>query len=562
MFAGASLVRRFGWHTDLLPAAFVSLGVSALGVFYLANSIPVNWRWAGDISMPVAAIVVLLLAGREARNRTALDLLPYARIWVFASLVYYAILGLANNGVGHWEPNYRFWPAIWSSDNELPWIFAEAIRKGWNLADLFGGYWSPTDRPPLMTGAHLLLGEVFGWLQFGNDGVYLRGQAYNAAAVTLNALWAPACWWLLITLRRGIDNFGRKAILLFIGCLPFVLFNTTYGWPKAFGAAFALVAFGLAWQARKDYKAESPKTIIILFFVLGAFSMLSHTSATIFLAPLGILLFWWTGRRSSRAFLIGLAIALALMATWSLFKATILPSGDPVTKFALTGDFGFGHPERSLWKMLSERYDTLSLWQWLEIKKTMLFQSFLPLNHPVTQIMMNSDFGAGAIDQLRAWDFMMLSKGNLPVLFLIIAVACWTLKAFSHGRLDEVRTDAPFLALIGVSLIAWVLMVLGFFAPVIIHHWPQAGLFGLAVGGAVIGHSRFPSIFLITLLALMTYTGLVWILSPLHAALDIDVGAAIVLLLLCSWAFARRLFSQHVLRTEGYICESSDDNLC
>jgi hypothetical protein len=34
----------------------------------------------------------------------------------------------------------------------------------------------------------------------------------------------------------------------------------------------------------------------------------------------------------------------------------------------------------------------------------------------------------------------------------------------------------------------------------------------------------------------MTYTWLVWILSPLQSALSIDAGAAMVLAALCSWA--------------------------
>lgn len=541
MFAGACLARLLGWSHDILPVVFVSLGISALGVFYLANIIPVKWRSMGGISMSIVAVVALLKAGREVRNRAAFDLLPYVHIWVFASLVYYAILGLAGNGVGHWEPNYRFWPASWSSDNELHWKFAEAISKGWRLADLLGS-WSPTDRPPLMVGADLLVREIFKLLQFGNDGVYMRGHAYNAAAVALNALWAPACWWLLVTWRRGIDDSGSRTILLFVGCLPFVLFNTIYGWPKAFGAAFALVAFGLAWRARGGYEGKSQQTMIILFFLLGAFSMLSHASTLPFLVPLGFMFYFLTPRQNLRAFAAGLVIALVVVATWSLYKTIVLPSEDPIAKYALTGDFGFGNPGKSLWKMLSERYDRLTIRQWIDIKRIMLFQSFLPINHSVTQYLINSEFGADAIDKLRAWDFMMLSKGNLPVPLLTIVAGYWTLKAAYRGCLRDARAEAPFLVLIGVSLVAWLLMVLGFLAPVVIGHWPQAGLFGLAVGSAVIAYSHFRPIFWIMLLALLTYTGLVWILSPLYASLSVDAGAAIVLLLLCLLALDRGLF--------------------
>lgn len=536
MLAGASLAARLGWYGDPLPIAFVSLGAASLGIFYFASGIPAGWRWICFAVVSIATVLTIVCSGHVARSQAARALAPYARVWTLASLVYFAVLCMTTNGLGHWEPNYRFWPAIWSSDNELSWMFAEAIRHGSDLKGLFGGGWMPTDRPPLMTGAHLLLADAFSWLQAGNDGTYLRGQAYNAAAVTLNALWVPAAWWLLSRLRHGIDDHGRTEILVLVGCLPFVLFNTVYGWPKAFGAAFALVAFGLAWQSRERDPVVSPQSTIALFFVLGAFSMLAHASTALFLAPLGLLFLWWTLRRNTHSVLIGFAIALSLLASWSLYKLIVLPSADPVTKYALTGDFGFGHPDWSLWQMLSSRYGRLDFLQWLEIKKIMLLQVFLPLHHSVTQIGLNSDFGAGTIDKLRAWDFMLLSKGNLAVPFLVVLAIWAALSNFSLRRLDQMRMEAPFLTLIGVSLVAWLLLVIGFFAPPIIHHWPQAALFGLALGGAVIVQSRYPVIFGITLLAVMSYTGLVWILSPLQSALGIDAGAALVLAALGSWA--------------------------
>ncbi len=540
MLAGASVAARIGWHDDPLPLAFASLGTASLAIFYITSLIPPDWRWLGMVVVATTITSILSLVGRKILIETSRKLSPYARVWTLASLVYFAVLSLTTNGLGHWDPNYRFWPAIWSSDNELPWFFAEAIRRGWDLKGLFGGEWMPTDRPPLMAGAHLLLADVFGLLQSGNDGTYLRGQAYNAAAVVLNALWVPAAWWLLSKLRRAIDDHGRTAILVLVGCMPFVLFNTVYGWPKAFGAAFALVAFGLAWQSRERDPVTSLQSTIVLFFVLGAFSMLAHASTALFLAPLGLLFLCWTLRRNTRSVLFGFAVALSLLASWSLYKIIVLPSADPLTKYALTGDFGFGHPDWTLWQMLSGRYREMGFWQWLAIKKTMLLQVILPLQHSVTQIELNSDFGASKIDRLRAWDFMLLSKGNLAALFLAVLAIWAALNDLWLRRQSVLRDDAPFLVLIGVSLVAWLLLVAGFFAPAIIHHLAQAALFGMALGGAVVAYERYPRIFGITLLAVMTYTGLVWILSPLQSALAIDTGAALVLVLFGSWLLMRK----------------------
>lgn len=541
MFAGASLTTRLGWHHDPLPLALTSLGGFSLGMFYLASSMSNTWHWVSIVAVLAASTAALRFAGPEARRHTGRQLMPYVRIWVLASLVYFAILNLAYNGLGHWEPNYRFWPATWSSDNELPWIFAEAISHGWDLKGLFGGGWLPTDRPPLMVGAHLLLSDVFGLLQINNDGDYLRGAAYNAAAVALNALWVPAVWWLLRTLGHGLDDRGRLAVLVLIAFIPFVLFNTVYGWPKAFGAAFALVVFGLAWQSRNGIAAVSNTSTILLFFTLAAFSMLAHSSTALFLAPLGLLFLFWNGRSNTRTVLIGFGVALALLISWGVYKAAVLPSADPVTKYALTGGYGFGHPEWSLWQMLADRYREMSFWQWLEIKRTMLLQVLLPLNHSVTQIDLNSDYGAGAIDKLRAWDFMLLSKGNLAIPLFAVLAAWVSLQAFAFDRGEMLRDSEPFLTLVGISVIAWMLVVLGFLAPVILHHLPQAAVLGLALGGAVVAYQCYPLLFALTLLALMSYTSSVWIVYTLQSALAIDIGAALVLAAFVAWGVIEKM---------------------
>lgn len=534
MFAGSSLATRIAGHHDPLPLAFISLGSASLGGFYLGSGLPDNWQWLSIVVVLAASASALYSAGFAARCQTAHQLMPYARVWAVASLIYFSILCLAYNGLGHWEPNYRFWPATWSSDNELPWMFAEAIRHGWDLKGLFGGGWLPTDRPPLMAGAYLLLIDVFGLLQSNNDGSYLRGPAYNAAAVVLNALWVPAVWWLLKTLSERLNDNGRMAVLVFVACTPFILFNTVYGWPKAFGAAFALLSFGLAWQSHQLALIDSKNSTTLLFFVLGAFSMLAHSSTALFLAPLGMLFVFWNLRSNTRLVLIGFAVALALLASWSLYKWVVLPSADPVTKYALTGDYGFGH-HKSFWQMLTDRYREMSFWQWLEIKRIMLLQVFLPLHNPVTQIGLNSDYGSGAIDKLRAWDFMLLSKGNVATVLFAIVSAWISLSTFTFRKSDASQHQGPFLVLVGISVVAWLLIVLGFLVPPVLHIWPQAAVFGLALGGAVVTCQYYPLLFSLTLIALMTYTGTVWIISPLQSALLIDPGAALVLAALLSW---------------------------
>ncbi len=557
MYAGAAAALRFGWSQDPFPVAFISLGIASLGVFYLPTVISEELRRFSPIVVVSIFVFLFFGAGAQARKVAAAKLIPYLKIWALISLVCFAVLTLAYNGLGHWEPNYRFWPAAWSSDSELPWLFAEAIRNEWNLRELFGGQWMPTDRPPLMTGALLLLSDVFGQLQVNNDGNYLRGTAYNAASVVLNTLWAPAILWLLSKLATFLSRKQFAGILLFIACTPFVLFNSVYGWPKAFGAAFALVAFGLVWQSRATTSGEaSNQAPLILFPIVCALSMLAHMSGALFIAPLGLLYLVWGLRRANiKPIFIGGGIALSILASWSIFKYAVLPSTDPVTKYALTGSFGFGS-KLSTWEMLGDFYHAIDIGQWWKIKKAMFAQAFYPVDHAITNIHLNSDYGANSIDRLRAWDFMLLSAGNSGILVCCAAAVCLALLGALRHRDSAVEHAKPFFALLLTSLLTWVMIVVLFVAPTVLHHWPYAAVFGLAVGGSVITQYRFPQFFKVLLLALVTYTGVVWIISPLQNALAIDMSAAILLTMLLGAAFIYRESS--LFSNEGQFDSSAD----
>lgn len=534
MFTGAATAHRYGWHHDPLPIAFVSLGITSLVIFYLSTGLNGKLLWISPIVIASISIYLFCSAGTQARKITATRLLPYFKIWALISLVYFAILSLAYNGLGHWEPNYRFWPAAWSSDSELPWLFTEATRHGWGLRELFGGQWMPTDRPPLMAGSLLLVSDTFELLQSNNDGNYFRGNAYNVASITLNTLWAPAILWLLTKVTFFLNRNQFSNILLFLACIPFVLFNSVYGWPKAFGASFALIAFGLVWLSRTTPIQNS---ILILFPITCALSMLAHMSGTFFIAPLGILYLLWNFQRKNLSHIIvGGSIALLLLASWTLYKHIILPSSDPVTKFALTGSFGFGN-DSSTWKMLVERYQTIDVWQWLEIKRIMFSQAFYPIDHMITSAPINSDYGASSIDRLRALDFMLLTVGNAGIVIcsiLALWVICSSVRNVTDNTIELIK---PFIILLLASLLTWLMIVILFIAPSVLHHWPQAAIFGLALGGSVITQYCYPELFKCLLLVSITYTGTVWIIAPLQNALTIDVSAAMLLVGLLGFAF-------------------------
>jgi hypothetical protein len=164
-----------------------------------------------------------------------------------------------------------------------------------------------------------------------------------------------------------------------------------------------------------------------------------------------------------------------------------------------------------------------------------LKQIAVPVNHSITQLGLNTDYGAGYFDTYRAWDFLVLGRGNIPLVFFTIAAA-WIY--FYLRRINDrqrLSILAPFFALIGVSVLAWLMIVVLFFAPAVLHHLPQAAVFGVAIGGSVVIHQVYPKLFRAMAWLMLFYFSIVWVLVPLRNALMLDYGALSVMVLVLSF---------------------------
>jgi hypothetical protein len=532
---GAALVARFVPMLPALPSALASGGIAALAAFLAYSFVPARVSGLLPLAALVALVAGLWAAGRDAVASTAKALAPSAAAWATAAVAFFALLCAADNGLAHWAPNYRFWPAEWSSDNELPWLFAEGIRKHADLAGLFGGGWRPTDRPPLMTGAHLLVADVFGWLQAGNDGTYLRGLAFDAAAVTFSALWVPAALFL-VEAMLGLNRRRAFAVVLVVALLPFAIFNTVYGWPKAFGAAFGLAALVMAALAIGTERGPRMRAYVVAFGVLAALGALAHASGLLFLLPVAVWLAVATIKKDPRGLAIGASVGAALWLVWIVYQRAVLPSHGPLTKFALTGDFGSADPQKSLLTMLVERYSTFTIAQWLATKGRMLRQPILPVDTPIDQIHLNTGFGVDLLGSLRHWDLMLISGGN--VLILVAAVVMIAARARVRGAPASAWREGIDIAAercVWIAVAVWAVLALVFFRPLVFILWPHAAILALAC--AVFGwtSARRPTLFRAIAVAALLYAGLVWILGPLREARAIDVVALTVFALTAAW---------------------------
>ena len=161
---GAALATFLPASFLTLPRSFWIVPLSALIAypqFYL--------RWAAPEVGAVVAPSVLGLAVAAALQRAgclrrALVADGFARPYIAMftiSLAYVLLLGAADTGLGAWAATYRFLPASWSSDNQVPQVVAEAVAAGASLDGLLGP-WLVSDRPPLLTALQLAQREL--WL--------------------------------------------------------------------------------------------------------------------------------------------------------------------------------------------------------------------------------------------------------------------------------------------------------------------------------------------------------------------------------------------------------------
>jgi hypothetical protein len=413
-------------------------------------------------------------------------------------------------------------------------MFAEAVRLDRELKGLFGGGWQPTDRPPLMTGAHLLLGQIFEWMQMNNDGDYLVGRAFNVAAIVFSTLWAAALREFLVAGLR-VCHRDANSVLLVIAILPFTIFNSTYGWPKAFASSFAIAAAVIVFEIVRDGGAPRLRRVI-LFGALSALALLAHASIAMFLLPLGLLLGWQCGWRRLARLLPGAFAGAALVSSWLLYQRVTLPSDDPVLRYAITGDYAERNRETSLNRLVLDFYRTTSVAEITTAKLRMLVQPLTPLATPFSLNGPNADLGQKPVDFLRGWDAKHLSGGNagVPIAVALALVLLCRRRGVMSGHAPTPDPDVAVAALVGF-VVVWLLLVSVFFAPLHLHHWPFAAVFCAAAAGLSVLHSQRPRWFRWIAATTLIYVVAVWVVAPLRIASHLDSVALAVTATFACW---------------------------
>jgi hypothetical protein len=262
---------------------------------------------------------------------------------------------------------------------------------------------------------------------------------------------------------------------------------------------------------------------------------LAHAGTAFFLAPLALLFATGLTLRAWKAVLGGCLIAGLFLGSWAAFKRTLLPSNDPVTKYALTASFGFDQPGLTVADLVRQRYAAMSLTDWLWLKQEMVIDAIVPLRSPPAQALRATGGDASRIGFLRAWDFHVPTFGNAAAWLTICALA-----ALAQRRTRPAAGDPAARILILLSVVSLLAYVVVCLASPMLHHLPTAAWFGMAIGGGVCLARRSPCLFTVLLAAQLLYFGVVWLVHPLMHAISVDVSALVSATALLMLAVMRR----------------------
>jgi hypothetical protein len=430
---------------------------------------------------------------------------PFA-LWALGS-AFLVLLGFLHGGMA--DPSatssIRFSHPL-PADNLLPRHFADwFFEYGHRGTPPPMGDWLSSDRPPLQIG-YVLSQRPFGW-----DDTGLR---YQVLGVVLQQLWIVGLWALLLAARVGRITRALVIITVLVGDIAIV--NGFFVWPKMLPAAMLLAAAALV---ATPLWADLRRSVwgAALVGALLALAMLGHGASLFGVIPL-LLVAAYRGFPGWRWVGVGLMVGLALMAPWSAYQRYGDPPGDRLTKWMLGGVEAID--DRSTTAAILDSYGEVGLGGALANKA----QNFGTMAGTELNVMPEivDAFGyaaSGELDQavrhLRSPRFFSLAP--LLGLFLVVPFVMLAFRGRGRKHSDDWQFALICLALAGLGVLSWGLLLFGPPAARTTIHVGSLALPILALCGAVAGlRATFPrfAIALVCANAIATLTLYVPALDP------------------------------------------------
>ncbi len=497
---------------DALPSGFVGLGTLGILLFVSFHFSPTFGRTAVwlIVAAALAGAILTRIKARSLFNTAMAQLAGPMILWLAVALTATAFVSGADNGGGSWAINGLFTPQRWSSDNQLPFLFAEALFDGTPREQIRWGTWLASDRTPLLS-ALLLIPRTLVLEQLGAmHGSTFISTGYIMTAIALLSSWAAVMAWICTKFARA--TFATAALLVMT--TPFVFFDTVYTWPKLLGASYALLAFGILYRMSRRRRGDGWSSLALVA-ACASLAYLSHASNAFALVAVAALFVPTILRQGGPAIALSALVAVVMVLPWTIWQAVVQPGGNALLRFALANDFGADDRSKPVLVSVVDAYGGLGVGGWISAKVEALRLLFgLNMSDRLQEVGEVAKYSPG-LDRIglqRVFDFYITrrSLGVAAVGLLVLALRPPSRRSAAALHM------ARYAALAGLG---GILLMVGLTLPrAYMHHQAFGSLLLLVMAGSVTIATMSAGVSRTLLVVALTYFLVVWIIHPLAIA--------------------------------------------
>ena len=448
-----------------LPA-FVLSALAALGLFYVCCLSPTLARAFARLWLITALALTIFTLWRHWGKewRAAHSCLVIAIfLTVFQSCFVFSFAMVSPS----YSANYLFYPASWTTDNQIPIDVAQIMAEGSPLGEVAFGPWKISDRSPLLSCLLFPAATILRQFPHHIDASTQRMILQMCSFGILNS-WVLPVW---VALRRvRLREKERVVALLLLAATPFIFFNTVYIWPKLLAATFCLIQHLLLSTGIRERDRFSNQLFpIAVSGIAAGLAVMTHGSAALAVPAIyAAALFRRTRGRWLQLTLSG-AVALLTVVPWLVWTKLAAPTTNPLPRFLLTADFGFSQPgSRGVLESALQMYQTMPFSTWLQAK-LVAAKTLLGLDLSIARMTLApfKDPFQG-VESIRAFQFFFLAP-SLGLLLIPLFSFLW--KRHNNQALPFPKR----LVVRDLALAATLTLLLHFtimMAPHLLHHYP------------------------------------------------------------------------------------------
>src|SRR6266480_5672163 len=486
---------------ERMLASFVLTSVLSLPLFFSAFYFPTVGRSCAHLWLLLSGLLLLKAAITDSYRRWSRTP-KYCLLILVALTVFQGLFLFSFNMVSvHYAANYLFYPASWSTDNQIPTTTAQLLAQGSIVSEWPFGSWRLSDRPPLL--ATLLYPAAVVTRDFADHlDRSVASMSLQICGFGLQNCWLLPAWVLFRRLRFERQECVLASLLL--AATPFILFNSIYIWPKLLTGTFCLAQYLYLVPLSRESNPQ-PGLRSALGGTAAALAILSHAASAaavlgIFTAVIYVLMssrrprpYALSALRRVRALgsrvLVAVLTSILVLSPWLLWTKFGSRSSNALPKYFLTGSFGFDTPDESVAHAALGFYRSLALKQWLSSKGLALATLAGFYQGDLHKAGLQNPLGIitnlwSALQAVRAFQFfcMLPSLGLLLIPLAALLYSLWQ---------DRIRGDVRrFIAGLTIAAISsFVLQFAVMMSPHLLSHYPYfvpLSLQLLAVIGVVI----------------------------------------------------------------------------